>query len=50
MDDAARVASRAPEGITEEVLADNFAQLVTGRTVPNPGLLRRIEAVLLAPR
>jgi len=34
----------------DEVLADNFAQLVTGRTVANPELLRRIEAVLLAPR
>ena len=34
----------------EEVLADNFAQLVTGRAVRNPALLRQIEAVLLAPR
>jgi len=34
----------------DEVLADNFAQLVTGRTVANPGLLERMEAVLLAPR
>jgi len=34
----------------DEVLADNFAQLVTGRTVANPGLVKRIEAALLAPR
>lgn len=34
----------------EEVIADNFAQLVTGRTVPNPALLRQIEAVLRSPR
>ena len=34
----------------DETIADNFAQLVTGRSVPNPELLRRIEAVLLGPR
>jgi len=33
----------------DEVLADNFAQLVIGRAVPNPALHRQIEAVLLAP-
>lgn len=32
----------------EETLADNFAALVTGRTVPNPALLARIETVLRA--
>ena len=32
----------------EETMADNFALLVSGRPVPNPGLLKRIEAVLLA--
>ena len=32
----------------EETMADNFALLVTGRPVPNPGLLKRIEQVLLA--
>jgi hypothetical protein len=30
----------------DEVLADNFAQLVTGRTVPNPALLKQLEAAL----
>ena len=34
----------------EETIADNFAQLLTGRTVRNPALLQQIEAVLLAPR
>lgn len=32
----------------EETIADNFAFLVSGRKVPNPDLLRRIEMVLLA--
>lgn len=32
----------------EETMADNFALLVSGQPVPNPGLLKRIEAVLLA--
>lgn len=31
----------------EETLADNIAFLVSGRKVPNPGLLQRIQAVLL---
>jgi hypothetical protein len=30
----------------EEAMADNFMFLVSGRAVPNPALLRRIEAVL----
>ena len=34
----------------EETMADNFALLVTQRRAPNPALLSRIEAVLLAPR
>lgn len=33
----------------EETMADNFAFLVSGRPVPNPALLRRIESVLVAP-
>ena len=32
----------------EETMADNFALLVTGRPVPNPGLLKRVGAALLA--
>jgi hypothetical protein len=32
----------------EETMADNFALLVSGRPVPNPALLKRIEAVLTA--
>ena len=32
----------------EETIADNFALLVTGRPVPNPGLLKRIGAALNA--
>nr|WP_295771809.1 hypothetical protein [Rhodoferax sp.] len=31
----------------EETMADNIAFLVSGREVPNPGLLKRIKAVLL---
>ena len=31
----------------EETMADNIAFLVSGRKVPNPGLLKRIKAVLL---
>ena len=31
----------------EETMADNIAFLVSGRKVPNPGLLKRIQAVLL---
>lgn len=31
----------------EETIADNFAFLVTGRPVPNPGLLKRVGAALL---
>jgi len=34
----------------EETIADNFAQLLTARTVRNPALLQQIETVLLAPR
>ena len=34
----------------EEAMADNFALLASGRPARNPQLLRRIEAVLLAPR
>jgi len=34
----------------EETAADNFAFLVSGRPVPNPQLLQRLEAVFLAPR
>jgi hypothetical protein len=30
----------------EETIADNFALLVTGRSVPNPGLLKRVGAAL----
>jgi hypothetical protein len=30
----------------EETVADNFALLVTGRSVPNPGLLKRFAAAL----
>jgi hypothetical protein len=33
----------------EEAMADNFMFLVSGRRVPNPALLRRIEAVLRQP-
>ena len=29
-------------------MADNFMLLLSGRTVPNPALLQRIEQVLLA--
>jgi len=32
----------------EETMADNFALLVIGRPVPNPGLLQSIERVLRA--
>lgn len=32
----------------EETIADNVAMLATNRLVPNPALLKRIEAVLLA--
>ena len=32
----------------EETMVDNVAMLATGRTVPNPALLKRIEAVLRA--
>lgn len=32
----------------EETMADNFMLLLSGRTVPNPALLKRIEQVLLA--
>ena len=47
----ARLGGNTPYLIhAEEVLADNFAQLVTGRTVPHPELLQQLEAVLLAPR
>jgi hypothetical protein len=34
----------------EETMADNVASLVVGRTVPNPALLKQIEAVLLAEK
>ena len=34
----------------DETMADNFAFLVSGRSVPNPALLAQIEAVLLTPR
>lgn len=34
----------------EETMADNFALLVTGRRVPNPALLERIEALLTERR
>jgi len=34
----------------DETIADNFMFLVSGRSVPNPQLLRRIEAVLQAWR
>ncbi len=34
----------------EETAADNFAFLVSGASVPNPDLLKRFEAVLMAPR
>jgi len=30
----------------EETMADNFALLVTGRSVPNPELLKRVAAAL----
>ena len=33
----------------EETTADNVAWLVTGRTVPNPGLLQRLAEALRAP-
>ena len=34
----------------EETMADNVASLVVGRAVPNPALLKQIEAVLLAEK
>jgi hypothetical protein len=34
----------------DETIADNFMFLVSGRTVKNPALLKRIEAVLVANR
>lgn len=34
----------------DETIADNFMFLVSGRAVPNPALLGRIEAVLREPR
>ena len=34
----------------EEAMADNFMLLVSGRSVPNPALLRRIEQVLQSAR
>ena len=32
----------------EETMADNFALLVMGQTVPNPALLKQVESVLMA--